>query len=109
MNGALFSRPGPSQGLLSKHSRHSFIERLILFLPQLYCVPTPKRFEIELPVIKYTGLGHFSFLIGYGNCIIGSKVTAILLIGLFGLLVELHGEGSAHSLTSRLVSIVKRP
>ena len=40
---------------------------------------------------------------GHSNCIVGSKVTAILLNGWIMLLVELHWEGSAGSLRSRLV------
>ena len=40
----------------------------------------------------FTGSGHLK---GYQNCIIGSKVMAILLNGYICLLLELHWEGSA--------------
>ena len=33
---------------------HSFIKSVITFLPQLYGAAMPKRFEIALPVIKWT-------------------------------------------------------
>ena len=48
----LFSRPGRSQGLLYKQLCNSFIDSVILFLPQLYGAITPKQLEIALPVRK---------------------------------------------------------
>ena len=44
----VISRPGQSQGLLYKDLHHSFINWVILFLPQLYSAATPKRLEITL-------------------------------------------------------------
>ena len=48
----VFSRPGRSQGLLYKQSRHSLIKWVSLFLPQHYGAATPKRLEMALPVIN---------------------------------------------------------
>ena len=54
----IFSKPGLSQGLLYKQLCNSFIDSfidsVILFLPQLDGAVTPKQLEIALPVIKYS-------------------------------------------------------
>ena len=49
--------PGKARGcsmnsLVINSFIHSLIKSFILFLPQLYGAATPKRLEIELPVIK---------------------------------------------------------
>ena len=107
----VISRPGRSQGLLYKQPLnqliHSFIQSLILFLPQFYGAATPERLEIDLPVIKYVlVIKTFVNPKGHQNPINGSKVTAILLKGL---ILPVGGASVVEGLQStrllRLVSI----
>ena len=45
--------PGEARGCsTNSFVIHSFIDSVILFLPQLYSAVTPKQLEIALPVIK---------------------------------------------------------
>ena len=47
--------PGKARGCSTNSLMiHKLIKSVTLFLPQLYGAATPKRLEIELPVIKLT-------------------------------------------------------
>ena len=82
---ALISRPGPSQGLLNKHLRHSFIHSVSEPFP-----PTAlwrrhaqtgrdraSSYKIDYVIV----IKNFLNPEGHQNPISGSKVTAILLKG----------------------------
>ena len=72
----IFSRPGQSQSLLYKQP-HNLSQSVILFLPHLYSASTANGYKIDYDkLIKY-----FLNREEHQNCIIGSKVIAVLLDG----------------------------